>query len=214
MIKSNSDLKIDQNSQCEHHPQSDSATSLALRDNEDPETQASDSSMWTSDDQELDHLLTQLYPSSSSSYISSTPSSSASPLPSHLPSSFDSPCSSSLSDLLNQARTLFSPSVIHIIQHDLINQFGIQSLLDDPQTLHNLDPDLPLIIHLLQSQPLLNEKQKAGVRLLVNRTLQDLLESSFVVRVVVNSDTPSRDAGRPTITSFVRLELVHAARSE
>ena len=183
--KSNCDLdsKLSPESNADPNTQSTDTSQLEpndshiLRDMEKNESPSSDSALWTSDDQHLDKVLTQLYPKPSSLLRSSKSSLLDDHLSSHLSSHFESPSSLSLSDLLNQTRILFAPSVVHIIQHDLIDQFGIQALLDDPQTLQNLDPDLPLVINLLQSQPLLTEKQKAGIRVLINRTLSTLLES-------------------------------------
>ena len=82
-----------------------------------------------------------------------------------------------MGDALDQAHLIFPQNVVKVIQQDLIERHGLKPFLDDPNLLHTLNPDLPLIVNLLQSKPLLNPHQQKVIQDLIYKALNQLIDA-------------------------------------
>lgn len=75
---------------------------------------------------------------------------------------------------LGDIRRYFPASVVHVLQRDAIDRFGLKRLLLEPETLASLEPDIHLVATLLELKHLIPETARATARQVVGQVTREV----------------------------------------
>jgi Mg-chelatase subunit ChlD len=77
-------------------------------------------------------------------------------------------------DWVDQVRELFPNQVKEVMERELINRRGIRDLLEKPELLEKIEPNLELVKTLLTHKDLMNEKTRVLARKIIDRVVEEL----------------------------------------
>lgn len=77
---------------------------------------------------------------------------------------------------LGDIRNYFPSSVVKVMQKDAIEQFGLHSLLLEPELLESLEADVHLVATLVSLRSVMPERTKDTARQVVNKVVEELLK--------------------------------------
>jgi len=75
---------------------------------------------------------------------------------------------------VDQVKELFPHQVKEVMERELINRRGIRDLLDKPELLEKIEPNLELVKTLLTHKDLMNEKTRVLARKIIDQVVQEL----------------------------------------
>jgi Mg-chelatase subunit ChlD len=81
----------------------------------------------------------------------------------------------SISRWLGDIREYFPSSVVQIMQEDAIQRVGILPLLNEPELIDQIEPDVNLVATLLSLNKLIPEKTRGTARIIVRKLVEDLM---------------------------------------
>ncbi len=70
----------------------------------------------------------------------------------------------------------FPQPVIEVIQKDVINNFGLDVLLDDPELASKIEPSLELVTTIMSLRDALPENTRESARLVIGKLVEDLMK--------------------------------------
>ncbi|MBI3822318.1 MAG: VWA domain-containing protein [Planctomycetes bacterium] len=77
-------------------------------------------------------------------------------------------------DWVDQVRELFPHQVKEVMERELINRRGIRELMEKPELLEKIEPNLDLVKTLLTHKDLMNEKTRGLARKIIEQVVQEL----------------------------------------
>jgi len=77
---------------------------------------------------------------------------------------------------MGEVKNLFPSSSVEIIQKDAVNRLDMASLLQDPEFLQQVKPDVHLVAQLLSLKDYIPDKAKDNARMLVQKLVEELLQ--------------------------------------
>jgi Mg-chelatase subunit ChlD len=77
-------------------------------------------------------------------------------------------------DWVDQVKELFPHQVKEVMERELINRRGIRDLLEKPELLEKIEPNLELVKTLLTHKDLMNEKTRVLARKIIEQVVQQL----------------------------------------
>lgn len=77
---------------------------------------------------------------------------------------------------ISEIKNLFPPSAVEVIQKDAIDRLDIASLLQDPDFLREVKPDVHLVAQLMQLQRYIPDKAKDNARAIVQKLVDQLMK--------------------------------------
>ena len=77
---------------------------------------------------------------------------------------------------VDQVRELFPHQVKEVMERELINRRGIRELMEKPELLEKIEPNLELVKTLLTHKDLMNEKTRVLARKIIDQVVQELKE--------------------------------------
>jgi Mg-chelatase subunit ChlD len=75
---------------------------------------------------------------------------------------------------VDQVRELFPHQVKEVLERELINRRGIRDLMEKPELLQKIEPNLDLVKTLLTHKDLMNEKTRALARKIIDKVVNEL----------------------------------------
>lgn len=84
--------------------------------------------------------------------------------------------SPAISRWLGDIREYFPGSVVQIMQEDAIQRVGILRLLEEPELVERIEPDVNLVATLLSLNQLIPEKTRNTARIIVRKLVEDLMQ--------------------------------------
>jgi Mg-chelatase subunit ChlD len=96
---------------------------------------------------------------------------------------------------LGDIREFFPSSVVSVMQRDAIERLNLQSLLLEPETMENLEPDVELAVNLVALKDVMPKKAKETARVVVNRIVEELKRKL---------ETPMRQAVMGSLNRAIR----------
>ncbi len=75
---------------------------------------------------------------------------------------------------VDQVQELFPHQVKEVLQRELVNRRGIRELMEKPELLEKIEPNLDLVKTLLTHKDLMNEKTRVLARKIIDQVVQDL----------------------------------------
>ncbi len=75
---------------------------------------------------------------------------------------------------LGDIREFFPSSVVRVMQRDAMDRLNLQSLLLEPETMENLEPDVELAVNLVALKDVMPKKAKETARIVVNKIVEEL----------------------------------------
>jgi Mg-chelatase subunit ChlD len=100
-------------------------------------------------------------------------------------------------DWVDQVRELFPHQVKEVMERELINRRGIRELLEKPELLEKVEPNLDLVKTLLTHKDLMNEKTRVLARKVIERVVQELKQKMKVQVVPAITGAIRRDRHSP-----------------
>jgi hypothetical protein len=76
---------------------------------------------------------------------------------------------------LGDIRKYFPSSVVQVMQQDAIDKVGLRSLLNEPEILESIQPDVHLVANLISLKSIIPGKTKETARLVVRKVVDDLM---------------------------------------
>ena len=76
---------------------------------------------------------------------------------------------------LGDVRKYFPDSVVQVMQEDVIEKVGLHNLLNEPDILELVEPDVNLVATLISLKHLVSNETKATARVLVQKVVDDLM---------------------------------------
>ena len=75
---------------------------------------------------------------------------------------------------VDQVQELFPHQVKEVLQRELVNRRGIRELMEKPELLEKIEPNLDLVKTLLTHKDLMNEKTRVLARKIIDQVVEDL----------------------------------------
>src|SRR5436190_1069270 len=98
---------------------------------------------------------------------------------------------------VDQVKELFPHQVKEVMERELINRRGIRELMEKPELLEKIEPNLELVKTLLTHKDLMNEKTRVLARKIIDKVVSELKERMKIQVVPCITGAIRRDRHSP-----------------